>query len=186
MDFFKITETMIEKANKYVPIIQKVEFVEYASERAFDRVEIGIGGEKRDPSIPPYFKDNVQRKNRYLLGAFLKLYLGVEYTPVEDDKWILSADDYDRYAGSHIFNQMERMKGSTKTRDFAYDILADYRMIEKMLNTEIYNMLQVMNDPVTRFVSVLSKKSSPETMKQQMEELKNLQKELEKFKAKKR
>lgn len=180
MDYKKIEEEHVMNAETYVPLMQKTAFVNYVAERCFDRVEIRISSGD-DVKTPPYFKDSPERKARYMMGALLKLYLKAGFEPVEGDEWLMSADDYDRWAGGHIFNQIERMKGNAKTRDRAFDLLADFRALEKMLNTEVYSMLQVMNDPVTRFMRILEMQATPDALAAQLSELKKVQGELEAY-----
>ena len=81
--------------------------------------------------------------------------------------------DYDRWAGGHIFNQIDRMKGKgPELRDKAFDLLADYRDLEKMLKTEIYGMLQAMNDPVSRFQDLAAQSMTPEAVQKTLDDLK--------------
>lgn len=185
MDYKKIEEEHVMNAETYVPLMQKTAFVNYVAERCFDRVEIRVSADD-DVRTPPYFKDSPERKARYMMGALLKLYLKAGFEPVEGDEWLMSADDYDRWAGGHVFNQIERMKGNAKTRDRAFDLLADFRMLEKMLNTEVYSMLQVMNDPVTRFMRILEMQATPDALAAQLSELKKVQGELEAYAKRKR
>ena len=55
-------------------------------------------------------------------------------------------------------------KQSDVLRDKAYDLLADYRDIERMLNTEINANLTIMNDVVARMAMSASSAMSPESM----------------------
>lgn len=172
MEFRRISETDFRDAGTYVPVMVKDSFVRYAAARCIDRVEITVAGDGESKTqTPPFYKDSVERKNRYMMGALVKLYLKMDYEPVENDDWLMSADDYDRWAGGHILNQIERMKSVPNLRNAAFDLLQDYKALEKMLNTEVYNMLQVMNDPVTRFLASMQAQATPEAMQQNLEEL---------------
>ena len=92
---------------------------------------------------------------------------------VEGETYLMSADDYDRWAGGHLFNQIDRMKGKgPELRDKAFDLLADYRDLEKMLKTEIYGMLQAMNDPVSRFQDLAAQSMTPEAVQKTLDDLK--------------
>lgn len=73
-----------------------------------------------------------------------------------------------------MLNQIERMKSVPALRNAAFDLLQDYKMLEKMLNTEVYNMLRVMNDPVTRFSNAMQAQTSPEAMQKSLDELGSL------------
>ena len=51
-------------------------------------------------------------------------------------------------------------------RDKAFDLLADFRDLEKMLNTEIYANLAVMNDVVARMNMAMQSAVTPEKLQE--------------------
>lgn len=184
MEFKRITETDFKEAVTYVPIMDKDAFVQHAAGGCIDRVEITVDGDTESTSqMPPFYKDSLERKNRYMMGALVKFYLKKDYEPVGEDPWLMAADDYDRWAGGHVLNQIERMKSVPALRNAAFDLLQDYKMLEKMLNTEVYNMLQVMNDPVTRFSNAMQAQTSPEAMQKSLDELGSLKDRLAELSA---
>lgn len=186
MDFKKITEEMIQEANTYVPLMDKVAFVEYAAERCFDRLQVSMKDDVLDLPMAPMYKENTQLKSRYLMGALLVLYLRQEYETVEGDMWLVAADDYDRWAGGHPLNQLERMKATAPAlRDKIFELLADYRDLENRLSAEIRSLLQVMNDPVVRILGTMQAQTTPAAFQKGKEELEKLTAELEKIKAQK-
>ena len=129
--------------------------------------------------MPALYKDNISRKQRYLMGALATLYLRKPYEPT-GDKFLMAADDYDAWAGSHIFNQLERLKTrGGEVRNRIFDILTDFRDLEKRLNVETYNLVQLQNDPCTRLYTMIVQQSSSEYMKANLEELKKQKEELE-------
>lgn len=164
---------VLEKSRSYVPNAEKAEFVEYASTRCFDRMELST---EEGESVPPMWKENAARKMRYMTAALAKLYLSI---PADAEGWELSEAEYDRLAESQLVSQLERMKKSTKNtvvRDKLYDLLADYRVLEKLLNAECFGLLSAMNDTVARLKSLLSAAVTPEAMQEmqtQAEALKN-------------
>lgn len=169
MEWKKLTEEELLAARDYVPLMEKAAFAAECAGRCFDRMEVRVEGGQ----VLPYFKENVERRSRYLMGGFVKLYLGEDFEPVEGETYLMSADDYDRWAGGHIFNQIDRMKGKgPELRDKAFDLLADYRDLEKMLKTEIYGMLQAMNDPVSRFQDLAAQSMTPEAVQKTLADLK--------------
>lgn len=180
MDFKKISDEMFAQARDYVPLMEKTAFVEACAGGCFDRMEVRVGGDR----VLPYYKENVERRSRYLMGALVKLYLRETFEPVGDEAYLMAADDYDRWAGGHIINQIERRKVDPAMRSRAFDLLYDYRELEKMLKTEIYSMLQAMNDPVGRMVDEMGKSLTPETLQNSVSELKSVQKELSILKEK--
>ena len=95
----------------------------------------------------------------------------------EDNVVVMSADDYDLVGGVQMVNQIDRMKKqSDALRDKAYDLLADYRDLEKMLNTEINANLAVMNDVVARMAMSSAAAMTPESMKELVELAEQVQK----------
>ena len=159
-------------AKSYVPLMQKEEIVSYCAERCIDRVVVNTG-EKFRGDTPPMYRENGQRKRRYLLGILARAYLRLDFEGCGGDRWLMSADDYDWVGGVQLINQIDRMKKqSDALRDKAYDLLADYRDLEKMLKTEIYGMLQAMNDPVSRFQDLAAQSMTPEAVQKTLDDLK--------------
>lgn len=181
MEWKKLTEEGLLAARDYVPLMEKAAFAAECAGRCFDRMEVRVGGGE----VIPYFKENVERRSRYLMGGLVRLYFQADFEPVEGETYLMAADDYDRWAGGHIFNQIDRMKGrSPALRDKAFDLLADYRDTEKMLKTEIYGLLQAMNDPVSRFQDAAAQSMTPEAMKKAMAELGEVKREFEALRQK--
>lgn len=185
MEYRKLTEQDVKKANTYVPLSAKIAFVEYAAERCFDRLNVTMNdGAGLDLPMAPMYKENMALKSRYLMGALVKSYLGKDYEPVENDDWLMAQDDYDRWAGGHIFNQLERMKGcGGQVREIVFDLLADYRDLEKRLTVEVRGMLAVMNEPVNRIISTMQSQTTPEAFARGKAKLEELTAELEEYKA---
>lgn len=181
MDFKKMSDEMFAQARDYVPLMEKAAFVDACAGGCFDRMELRVGIDK----TIPYYKENVERRSRYLMGALVRLYLRQEFETVGDEAYLMAADDYDRWAGGHILNQIERRKTNPAMRNHAFDLLFDYRELEKMLKTEIYSMLQAMNDPVGRMIDEMGKSMTPEVLQNSLRELKSVQKELTVLKQKK-
>lgn len=151
-------------AQTYVPLLKKAEIVSYCAERCIDRVVVNTG-EKFRGDTPPMYRENGQRKRRYLMGILVREYLRIEFDGCEHDLWLMSADDYDRMGSRHLINRIERMKGQKgEEREKAYDLLADYRDMERMLNTEINADLAVMNDVVARMTMSAASAVTPESM----------------------
>lgn len=163
------------KANTYVPLMEKAAIVSHCAERCIDRVVVDTG-EKFRGDVPPMYRENGQRKRRYLLGILVRAYLRLDFVPCEEDKWLLSADDYDLVGGVQLINQIDRMKKqSDALRDKAYDLLADYRDMERMLNTEINANLAVMNDVVARMTMSAASAVTPESMAEMVQMAEELQ-----------
>lgn len=178
-----ITEKDILAAKTYIPIVEKEQWVQKVTGGCIDRVSTVVQEGDLKLPMPAIFSDNMTRKSRYLMGAFVKMYLGISYEPTGDD-WLMSADDYDRFAGSHIFGQLERLKTKTDARDRIFDMLSDFRDLEKRLNTEIFNTLQIQNDVCARLFAMFFAQTTPETLQKGLAELGRLKGEIKAFKPK--
>ena len=150
MEKYVVTAEAVTKANDYLPLAKKNEFVDYCAQKCFARVSIHAG-EAAGDEFPPMYVENSDAKSRYLMGALCLLYLpiGAEFAD-EDDPYLITEEQYDALAASHVMNQLERLKSNAALRDKVFDILADYKDLEKRLNTAVYGFMSVMNDPVAR------------------------------------
>ena len=185
MEYLKLTEQDMKESKTYLPLADKMVFVEYAADRCFDRMNVTMDdGTGLNLPMAPMYKENTALKSRYLMGALVRAYLGKSYEPVEGDDWLMAQDDYDRWAGSHIFNQLERMKGcGGQVREIVFDLLADYRDLEKRLTAEMRGMRVVMNEPVNRIIATMQSQTTPEAFAQGKERLDELTAELEEYRA---
>lgn len=171
MDKNKVGGSMTVKeifrgARSVLPLMQKAEIVSHCAERCIDRVVVNTG-ERFRGDVPPMYRENGQRKRRYLMGILARAYLRLDFDGCEDDPWLMSADDYDKMGGMTLLNRIDRMKKEGDVlRDKAFDLLADFRDLEKMLNTEIYANLAVMNDVVARMNMAMQSAVTPEKLQE--------------------
>ena len=184
MEKIIITEEQMKNAVTYAPAKVKEEFVEYCCLRCLStsKIDLGVGDNSAMPNM--YIEDTFA-KSRYLMTALCVLYLGIPSDKLDKesgDDWLMTDAEYDHYAMSHIVNQIERMKSNAELRDKAFDLLRDYRDLEKRLNTAIYNTMAVMNDPINRLFQKLAFDMSPEALEAQKKELERLQQEMEDIK----
>lgn len=187
MENIKLTKENLLSMRDYVPLAEKMRFVAEAAAGCFDRMELKISGGAESMPMPPMYRDNTSIKSRMLMGALVKLYLEAGFETEGENPWLMSVADYDRFCGSHIFNQIERMKAEGgEVRDKAFDVLSDWRDLEKRFNTEVYNMMQVMNEPVSRIMMAMQMQTTPEAMQGLKEELESVKKELDSYAAQKK
>ena len=165
----EITKEMLTAAKDYVPISVKGEWVQEVAERCFDRLSITYGEEQ----MPPMYAINTEVKSRYLMGFFVQNYLGILGGEVTSEPWLMPEEEYDAWAGSHIFGQIDRWKHDAEVRDKCYDLMADYKDLEKRLSSRISGMLAVQNDPVIRQTQDMAKQM--ESLPALLEQLKQLQ-----------
>lgn len=159
---FIITEEMIEKATSYIPLSMKKAIATAVAKEcleAVDKTTENIATETQLP-IPQLYREECGAKQLYLMYYFLTEYLHIEL-PEEFDE-----SEYDYYASSHIFNQLERFKTKTPDiKDKVFDILYDFKELKKMLDTEIFNLKENRNSPLDRLSDSISLFSTPENVK---------------------
>lgn len=173
---YKITEEDIRNANTYVPIGEKSALVEHIGEnRCFQVLSISYG----DETMPPMYREDHELKSRYMLTALLKLYFKKEVETVEDDEWLMARDEYDRWCENHIFNTIERFKSNQGLRDQVFNLLYDYKDLEKRVNLELFGRLNVMNDSLLRIMQKLGEQLTPESIIQATDALSGLQGQLQ-------
>ena len=181
---YKITAEAIGKASSYVPIEKKQQFVEYAINDCFTTLRITsettAGLQKVMPSM---YKVNTALVSRYLMSAFVKMYLNEEYVPVEGNEWLMSQDDYNNYKSGHIFNEMNRFKSNNEIRDKIFDILSDYKELVTMFEQEIEGSLKAMNDPVSRVYMLFTELMTPTQVSQMLDDITAQKDEIERFVA---
>jgi hypothetical protein len=132
--------------------------------------------EKGEASVPNRAEEDVLYSRRAAMGVFLRHYLNYEFEGWEEDI-ALPLNLYDQWAGSHVFNQLERLKSVAAVRDKVFDILADYKEFVKLLNNAIYTRINHQNDAVLRFNQMMESSTTPEAFQQAREELVKLAEE---------
>lgn len=184
---YKITAETIVNANSYVPLAQKLEFINYAAERCYTSLRITSNPETAQAKVmPSMYKVNAALKSRYLMGAFIKLYLKEEYIPVEGDEWLMSQDDYDNFKSGHLFNEMNRFKSNNEIRDKVFDILSDYKELTTMFEEELLGSLNALNDVVSRIYMAFTDMLTPEQVTDMINDINHSKDELEQYIAERR
>lgn len=183
MEVYTITDEQMANVNTYVPLIVKQGVAENIASKCFDKLEVSASMGDQTMPMPPMYKENMNRKSRYLMGILVRLYLGGEFEPVEDDdsEMLMSMDEYDKWAGGHILKQIERFKQDTKLRDTCYDMLADYKDFEKRVNCEINSLMNVMNEPVQRIMATLSMSMTPDALQDVMNQAEEIKGQMEEY-----
>lgn len=170
MERIEVTKEMLLGARDYLSLGIKEAWVRENAEKCFDRLAITAD----DEPMPPMYAVNGALKSRYLMAAFVAFYLRQDYEALKDDTALMSEEEYDRWAGSHVFNQIERWKRDSDLRDKCYDLLYDYRDLEKRFTAQIVGLLTVQNDSVIRQNELTA--SQMKELPAVLEQLKELQK----------
>lgn len=189
MDKVIITEQDVLNARESIPITLKYAAAQYIAEFSTEKRQITIKeGGVESIALPDMYQRNTMREAQFKIGVFVKEYMGrdVDFVKGTDDvpiPYLMAADEAD--AWSNFEAQIDRLKRS-KNKDVVdkcYDILNDYHAFCRMVSIEIEQELQIKNDIVGRFAWLaksLINNSTPEQLRESIDELKEIQAELDK------
>lgn len=178
-DEFKITKEIMDKADTYIPIAVK-EIIASDMARACVKETNLIRPHDQKPQydgaygLAPNYCESPSSKARVMMTVLLSLYLHVWS---DDTPLLCDISQYDQWAEAHVLNQLERFKAG-EYREKAFDLLADYREMERYLNSAIYSVLRELNDPVKRFLEALGEMSSAEGMQNAIDSIKAAQEQV--------
>ena len=176
---YYITAEQMARVNTYLPLRAKTEWVELVAEKCMSRVQMSASLNDMAVDLPPMYKENAELKSRYLMGVFVRLYLRGSWEVAEDeDEWLMPIEEYDKWAGGHIFAQIEKFKAEKELRDICFNLLNDYKDLELRLKAEIRDMMAIMNDPASRQMASQQMSMTPEAMEMAIEELNKAQEAL--------
>ena len=174
----EITEEMIEKADSYIPLEQKMSFARLVAPDCVENVEMSVQKAQSDATLtlPQMWREKTELKQLYLLQFFLREYLHID---VPDN---FGTNDYNAYAKFHPICQLERFKykSSPAIKDKVYDLLSDFRDLKRFLEVEIHSELANRNDLLEPLLAGVTLLSSPVNIKELLTELKSKSGELEK------
>lgn len=173
-----ITRDDICKAKDYLPLAHKDTMARLMATLCIE--EIPNPNSTAVQPLPNLTRENRRMRQQCLMGVFVQWYLGkaeelqvAEYTNREgksEEKpinYCLSVEATDRWAGSHVFNQMDRWKKArADVSDKAYAIMYDYKAFENMLLGAISDELKARNDPALRMVQLMNIQTSPESLRE--------------------
>lgn len=160
----KITEEMIKNAKSYIPILEKQEIARQIAKASIENLKVDDVNKR---ILPDLVGENMGMKEMLLLQAFLGNYFDIKAKGYADTF-------YDEYNSDNVYNQLQRFKSNTELRDKCYDILDDFKLLRKMVSSEINNIKIVENDTLGRFMLSMSIGSDPETLKNALKDLSEL------------
>lgn len=178
---FEINAKVLQGAKTYLPMAEKIKIASEIAANCVTSIGYNVQVGNIPIDIPDWHGRNPALKERFLMGALLKYYLGFKFTPVEGTDFLLSTDDYDMAASKHPRNALERCKGDREARDAAFDLLADYKLLCDMAKTVIEDTLAAQNDPVARYLAAQTMAMTPEALQQLSNAEKDLRKEIDKL-----
>ncbi len=179
---FKITEEIINNANSYIPLAEKIATAKIYADNCVVPVEVSITKIEANEflNLPQLWEDDNYMKEIYLLQFFLKKYLKID---IKND---FDSNEYDKYAKDFPMNQMERFKTNPNVKDKVFDILQDFKKFKKIFDSEMFNLKSNKNNSLERFMASITLLSSPENVGAMTKQLVDVMKEVEKFQAEKK
>lgn len=184
MEKYTLTAEVIEKANSYIPVMQKQEIAEKIATCCVDTEHLTYRDGDFSMPLPDRARENTAHKQQYLMSAMLCIYL-----KIEDSEDALDMNVVDKYGASHLFNQLDRFKSDSKLRDKVFDILYDYRALTAMVNAAIYSEISSRNDTASRLLVGMTQSTTPEHFQAllgELDEAKNALDEYQKNRANQR
>lgn len=176
---YVISKEVMKQVWTYLPIEIKDTLAWYIANACTREVEVDTGIIK----VPPMYEEDLNKKSRYLMSALASFYIHAnKMGNWEDNGYLMTEEEYDRYGCGHILNQIERFKADPELKDICFDLLQDYKDLEKRVNSYIHEKLTVLNDPVGRIAATLGAYATPDMMQKALGELEKLQKEMEEYK----
>lgn len=174
-----LTKEIIEKARDYIPIERKHTWCRNVAIACVKQVPVTGNGNEGAFTLPDRWEENTMARQMALASALAQNYLGIWS---EED--VLQAVDYDEIMGSHLINQMERLKSDKEIRDKVFNVMYDYNELKKMLNSEIYSRLGHLNDTLSRMLVALQAQD-PEKFKDMAEQAQELSLAVKEWESKK-
>lgn len=170
MEKFVLTEKIMTNAKTYMSLAEKKDLAKDVALHCIDF----IADKSNAPAttflpFPRIVGENVALKLMLLQNVLLGHYLDIE-VDIEKDAW----ESYDYYGGQHLINQIERYKADAKLKCKAFDLLADYKEFERMVNVEIYNLKILENDVLTRINKTIAVFATPEVLDNFTKQLKDI------------
>lgn len=177
MEKITLTRADVENAHTYIPLKDKTALAETIARGCIVSVETSLTDDESGEvtALPSRAQEDMMTKRRALMGCLMCYYLRQPFDGWQEDI-CAPLDLYDQWAGSHVFNQLSRMKysGAAGLRDKIFDLMEDYRELEKMVNGAIHTLLEHMNDPAARIVQMMNAQLTPESLKAAEAEMKRL------------
>ena len=179
-EMITLTKETIENAKDYIPVERKHIWCRNVAAACVRTVAVTGENEGSSITVPDRYEENTMARQMALASMLAQNYLGVF-----DEEKVLQGADYDEIMGSHLVNQLERLKGDKEVRDKIFNILYDYGEVKKMLNAEIYSRLGHLNDTLTRILVAFQsvRPGSLDDLQKDMKDLGLAVKEIEKRRA---
>ena len=185
VQFAVLDAESLKKADTYIPLARKAAIVRVLAPGCIEAVDIRLEGDKAGVQpMPPRWQESQLGKRlvmSYILAGLYLHQIDVQGLYEKEPTFDFTVRQYDAY--SQLFAQLEAVKRDreqeAEVKSIAAAILSDYKDFEKLLNAEIFNLLQAKNDICSRVVMMLTMQASPESIQNAMEAMKQVQAEAE-------
>ena len=157
----KLTVEAVQNAASYVSLADKVAFSRIFAEECIDEIPLTATKVQSDEMENRAKSETLL--GRVLLGFYLKM-----IDPFEP----MTTEQIDEYLGSHIENQLERLKQVPACKEKVFDLMSDYAKFRRIFLSEVRDEVEMRNDTLERLLAGIGVMSSPETITALMAELK--------------
>ena len=183
VQFVKLEAEELKKADTYIPLARKVAIVRILAPGCVEQVDMRLEHDKRNiQPMPPRWQESPLGKRLVMSYVLAGLYLhkiDVQGLYQEKPTFDFTAKQYDTF--SQLYSQLENIRRDRgqepEVKAAACAILSDYKDFEKLLNAEIFNILQTKNDLCSRVATMFALQTSPEAVQNALEQMKALQEE---------
>lgn len=164
-DLIIITPETLENASDYIPLLERQEMLETIARLCVVKVkmEVKLTGSAETVNMPERYQEHRIMTKMYLMGVLALKYLHVNYDG-DDRSLQMPANIYDQWAGSHVLNQIEKLKSDKTVGEKAFRILKDYRDFCNDLYREIDILIGHQNDVVYRMMDAMNASIRQTTM----------------------
>lgn len=188
-----ITPEDVAKAKSYIPVGEKKRVSQGIAFFCCEAAAPELPESMKDmPTLPFMVQEDRKLRLQFQMGL-LADYLGMEYpeeiaiVPTEDGEnaeqplgHCMAEEEYDRWAASHVVNQLERLKKAkgSEVSDKVFDILYDWKLYESMISAAIRDFMDQRNNSLNRGLEYISKFASEEVAQSMMKSLMQSKEEL--------
>lgn len=183
VQFAVLDAESLKKADTYLPLARKMAIVRILAPGCIEQVDMHLENDRLGiQPMPPRWQESPLGKRLVMSYVLAGLYLhqiDVNGLYQKNPSFDFSARQYDTF--SQMYAQMDAFRRGRdgEAKAAASAILSDYKDFEKLLNAEIFNLLQVKNDVCSRVVMMFTMQASPEAIQNTIEAMKQLQAEAE-------
>lgn len=182
-----ITQEDVKKARDYLPAETKEALTRLMAKLCTRIVENDAS--TAEAPLPPYRVEDRLRRLQCLNGVLCGFYFGGSFekekltfrkedgsgTEEREIEGVMSLEALNDWCEGHPRNQLERMKKEKNVANKVYDILDDFKLFEILLDRAIREELDMQNDPAIRIATMLAMQMNPESLKETLDEIQQLQ-----------